>query len=271
MGRGMRGAAAGAAALTLALALAACSDDDEDTTNASEDTAAEGGEGGEGGEAAEGDLATFCDALVEFNGMVMQVQIDDTSSAEDIQAAGEQLSPVWQQIADNAPDSVTDQVETLQGAITGLEEGDASAFNSDETFMTYTEMSGTAVEECDFETIEVTGVDYAFEGVPETLPAGTVAFNFVNASDTEEHEMILVRKADGVDLTWDEIIALPEEEADSKIEFGTAAFAPPGGEASAFGTLEPGSYAMICFIPVGGAEDGAPHFTQGMIQELTVE
>ena len=30
---------------------------------------------------------------------------------------------------------------------------------------------------------------------------------------------------------------------------------------------------MICFIPVGSpeVEDGPPHFTQGMIQEFTVE
>ena len=33
----------------------------------------------------------------------------------------------------------------------------------------------------------------------------------------------------------------------------------------------PGEYAMVCFIPVGGAEDGPPHFTQGMVQEFIVE
>jgi hypothetical protein len=48
--------------------------------------------------------------------------------------------------------------------------------------------------------------------------------------------------------------------------------------------LEPGRYAMVCFIPVGftpevaaeaaasGTEpEGAPHFTEGMIAEFTVE
>jgi hypothetical protein len=35
--------------------------------------------------------------------------------------------------------------------------------------------------------------------------------------------------------------------------------------------LEPGEYVMVCFVSVGGAEDGPPHFTQGMKYEFTVE
>ena len=34
--------------------------------------------------------------------------------------------------------------------------------------------------------------------------------------------------------------------------------------------LEPGRYAAVCFIPIGGGEDGAPHFTGGMVAELEV-
>jgi hypothetical protein len=119
--------------------------------------------------------------------------------------------------------------------------------------------------------VAVTGVDYAFEGVPETIPAGTVAFDFTNASETEEHEMIVFRKADGVTLSFEEIIQLPEEESEDKVVFASAAFAPPGGEGSTLASLDAGEYAMVCFIPVGGAEDGPPHFTQGMISTFTVE
>ena len=50
-----------------------------------------------------------------------------------------------------------------------------------------------------------------------------------------------------------------------------AAFAPPGEGGSTLAELSAGDYAMICFIPVGGGEDGPPHFTQGMIHEFTVE
>jgi hypothetical protein len=34
--------------------------------------------------------------------------------------------------------------------------------------------------------------------------------------------------------------------------------------------LEPGRYAAVCFIPIGGGEDGPPHFTGGMVAELEV-
>ncbi|MBA3260206.1 MAG: hypothetical protein H0T68_12175 [Gemmatimonadales bacterium] len=32
--------------------------------------------------------------------------------------------------------------------------------------------------------------------------------------------------------------------------------------------LEPGKYALICFLP--DAKDGKPHFTHGMMQEIEV-
>lgn len=83
--------------------------------------------------------------------------------------------------------------------------------------------------------------------------------------------MAILQKADGVDLTWDEILALPEDEGESKTKFFTAAYAPPGENSSTLADLEPGDYIMVCFIPAGGAEDGAPHFTLGMRHEFTVE
>jgi hypothetical protein len=78
-------------------------------------------------------------------------------------------------------------------------------------------------------------------------------------------------------------LALPEEEVESAVTFAGVAFAAPDAEAFAVVDLEPGSYVMVCFLPVGatpevmaemeatGEEpDGAPHFTQGMVHEFTV-
>ena len=250
-------------AAVLALGLAACGDDD--------DTDEEGAPAADDGGSAEGDNAAFCDALVEFNSMAVNMEIHEGSSEEEIVAAGEEIAPVFQTVADNAPEELAGTAAELNESVQALLEGDPEPFSSDDTFMAYTEMAGQAVDACGFESIEVTGVDYAFEGVPATVEAGTVAFKFVNESDSEEHEMILVKKADGVQLTWEELVELPEEESESMVEFAGATFAPPGGESSTFAELTPGDYAMICFIPVGGAEDGPPHFTQGMLQELTVE
>ena len=75
----------------------------------------------------------------------------------------------------------------------------------------------------------MTAVDYAFEDVPATVAAGTTAFTLTNASQAgEDHEMIVMRKADGVDLSWDELLALGEEESADKVEFKGAGFAADG-------------------------------------------
>jgi len=259
----MRGAVAATTAAVLVLGLAACGDDD--------DTDAERAPAADDGGAAEGDNAAFCDAIVEFNGMVMNVEIDDTSSEDEITAAGEELAAAFEPVVDGAPEELSGAANTIDGALQDLAQGDGEAFNSDDTFSTYTDLAAGAIDECGFETVDVEGVDYAFEGVPATVPAGTVAFRFTNGSEEEEHEMILVRKVDGVQLSWEEIAELPEEESESMVEFKGAAFAPPGGDSGTFAELDPGEYAMLCFIPVGGAEDGPPHFTQGMMAEFSVE
>lgn len=257
----------GAGLLVLALAggIAACGDDDDDATDTTEAP-------GSGGEEASGDNAAFCDALVEFNGAVSSVELDESSTPEDVTAAGEQLAPLFATIAAEAPADLADTADELNETVQPLTEGDAEAFNQDSTFETYGEFVGSAIEACEFDTVDVTGVDYAFEDVPETIEAGTVAFNFTNATEAEEdHEMIVFRRADGVTLGFEELLELGEEESADKIEFKTAAFAPPGGEGATLAELDPGAYAMVCFVPVGGGEEGPPHFTQGMIQEFAVE
>jgi hypothetical protein len=101
--------------------------------------------------------------------------------------------------------------------------------------------------------------------------AGDVAFRMTNESEAEEHEMIIFARAEGETRSFEEIMNLPEEESESAVRFVGATFAPPGGSGAVFAELEPGDYAMACFIPVGGGEEGPPHFTQGMFTEFTVE
>lgn len=242
--------------------VAACGDDDDD--------AAVDAPAGDGEQAAGGDTEAFCSALVEFNAAVPEVDLDEDSSEEDIVATGEQLEPLWAPLRDNAPDDVQAEVDELDPAIQGLLEGDAEAFNADETFETYSGMLDKAIPSCDFETVSVRGVDYAFEGVPETLPAGTVAVEFENASEEEEHEMVVFKKNDPNQST-EELFALPEEEAMGMITFAGFAFASPGESSTSLLNLEAGSYTVVCFVPVGGEENGPPHFTQGMTAEFTVE
>lgn len=144
--------------------------------------------------------------------------------------------------------------------------------------------------------LTVTMVDFAYEGLPESVPAGT-RLAVENDSEAELHELLAFKLPDDETRSIEELIALPEEEGNAVLgEAGPVAvlLAPPGGEqidAVGDGTLtEPGRYAIFCAIPTGvdpeeylnappteegppevpGA-DGAPHFTHGMFADLIVE
>ena len=144
-------------------------------------------------------------------------------------------------------------------------------------------------------TIEVSTVDYEFQGVPELVgPGAELTLN--NASTAEVHEMIVVMIPAGENRTIEELLELPEEEtADWPFQGVLVALpgedgANPEGEGNSITVTEPGRYAVVCFIPQGadpavveeamaGGEtegppdmgDGTPHAFLGMATEFTVE
>ncbi|MEO2106995.1 MAG: hypothetical protein ABGZ36_15280 [Actinomycetota bacterium] len=142
------------------------------------------------------------------------------------------------------------------------------------------------------DTLELTAVDYAYDGVPGEVSAGT-QLALVGAPDAEPHEAVVFRLADDETRSAQEILAEGGPDAPPPGEFAGVLIAPPGG-APGFApegpvVLEqPGRYLLVCFIPVGTTPDafaalaegggtaadlpatGPPHFTQGMAAELTV-
>lgn len=143
------------------------------------------------------------------------------------------------------------------------------------------------------EPIEVTLVDYAFVGLPDSVAAGS-GFNVVNDAPEELHELVAFRLPDGEERGLDELAQLSPHELEALLGApATVLLAPPGGEQIAAvgdGTLtDPGRYAIMCFIPTGAdpqeylqaaaeteegppqVDGGPPHFVHGMVAELTVE
>lgn len=142
--------------------------------------------------------------------------------------------------------------------------------------------------------IKVTGVDYAFQGLPRTATAGTT-LSFVNGSEKEPHELVLFKLPADEKRSLQELLALPEEEV-GKVTgnpVGVSVAVAPGSDGvvveGKLALAEPGRYIALCGLPVGadpkvyeeavknGAPPpqdpnaGPPHFTRGMIQELTVD
>ena len=158
---------------------------------------------------------------------------------------------------------------------------DEEAFFAATMSEAYTEdkavIDGFVVDECEFTSVDVTAVDYAYDADVDGLEAGQVAFDFSNEG-TEFHELALLRINDDTTESIDELLELPEEEAMAKTTFMGVGFAAPGEGTTMYADLDPGRYVMICFIPQGSTSleaaetaEGPPHFTQGMVTEFTVE
>ena len=251
------------------------STDAPETTDASATTAA----------STEADAAAFCDAALDAEGTAMQgPDVDfETATPEEIAAATEEfateLEPKLDAALETAPDEIASDVETLVGLVReGLETGDDTS--SDPEYMAADESIDVYVaESCGYDTIDVSAVEYAFQNLPSTLPAGRTAFAFTNEGE-EIHEMVLFRINDDVTETIEELLALPEEEALGKVVFAGVTFSAQGGTDTETIELAPGRYGAVCFIPVGTMDmtalqseeepSGPPHFTAGMQAEFTV-
>lgn len=149
------------------------------------------------------------------------------------------------------------------------------------------------IEEAEDEVVEVVLLDFAFDGLPDAVPAGT-RFTVVNEAPAELHELVAFRLPDDEDRSVEELTTLsPVELVEALGEPAAVLLAEPGGPqipAVGDGTLsEPGRYAIMCFIPTGvdpqeylrvaaeteegppQVDGGPPHFVQGMFAELVVE
>lgn len=114
--------------------------------------------------------------------------------------------------------------------------------------------------------VQVVGEDFKFEA-PDAIPAGLTEFKFLNKGPALHH-MSVLKLADG--KTVDDLraaLANPGPPPAWVKEMGGPNAPVPGGEANATMNLEPGNYALVCFVDI----DGPPHFTKGMIRALKVE
>lgn len=146
-------------------------------------------------------------------------------------------------------------------------------------------------------TYEVIGSDYAYEGLPDEIAAGSEIV-FRNDSEIELHEFVALRLDDDDDRTAEEILALPPEQLGPMMAgVSSVIIAPPAVDGQATegfvvegtATLDaPGRYVIFCAIPngadpeeylaaaaesEGGPPDvpgGPPHFVDGMVTEVVV-
>lgn len=174
---------------------------------------------------------------------------------------------------------LTNMITTAREVIDGGMQ-DTSAFETPEFADSVAAVDEWMWENCEFDArVEVDAVDFAYEGIDSEYGAGLTAFRVTNAG-AEAHEMVLIRRNDGVTDAFEDILALPEEEAMTMVTpMGAAFVGQPGSQETLVADLTPGDYVAICFIPAGTtvADDGSfvegagqPHFMLGMRAEFTV-
>jgi hypothetical protein len=269
------------AVATLALLAASCGDDDDD--DAATTTTAE-----------TGDLAAFCDAYaevavatagppdptVDVETLVGQLQdnappdiaADVSEFVAALQEMGGEEGPPEEDAETDATDDQGGAGETSADGTEGEGEGGGAP---PEDFLTSSAAVGRyAAENCAEDRIEVTAIEYEYEGIPETLTAGQYGWLLDNEGE-EWHEIILVKKNEGVTQSFDELLELPDDEALEFVQVIGQVFAGPGATSGTVADLTPGEYLAVCFIPVGTTgldveSDGPPHFTEGMLHEFTV-
>lgn len=255
-------------------------DDDEDAAGTTEETTEETTE--DPAETGEGDLAAYCEGELELE-LAPPPDVDfATASPDEISEAlktyaTDVIQPAAEGIAAAAPEEIATDLDVLVGAADEMAStGDPAIWEDPEVAAANEVVHQFDLDNCGWSSQEVTATEYGFDGLPGELPAGVTSFELANDGN-EVHELLVMRRNDGVTESVDELLALPEEEAMAKVTMlGEPAFAPPGESAYAVFDLEPGDYIVACFIPVGMTSDdgpppdGPPHAMQGMVSEFTV-
>lgn len=246
-------------AILLVIATAACGDgggDEADRTAAESESA--------------GASTEFCDGLVEVQSSEPEVP-EGATEEQAMQAQQDffekELVPAVEQLGRVAPDSLKEDIASV---VTLLNDEGPAAFGNPRFAELNTGLNASAIDECDFEKVSVAATEYEFAGLPDRVEAGPIGFIFENKGQ-EPHEMVLLKRNDGVADSVDDLLAMPQEELQTKLEPFGGYQAPPGGRDARVVELPAGKYVVACFVPVGGGEDGPPHTTKGMVAEFVVE
>ena len=221
------------------------------------------------------EVTAFCDAANTADAAVAKLESGGKPKQKDVQAAEAALG----QAESTAPPEVAATVQTIVAAVrSGIQSGN-DPFEDPSVEQTFNTLQEYRYNSCGYTQLDVTGNEYAFEGLPKTLPPGKVAIRFIN-SGAELHELGIARikSKDSVK----KILGLSEKEQAKKIAEIGGTFARPGQTAYTIADLsKQGRYGLVCFLPVGSTSEQAaeeaekknakPHWREGMFATITVQ
>jgi len=175
----------------------------------------------------------------------------------------------------NAPADIADPVRQVATAATEVRSTGDPAVLEDDGFIRNTDLvDGYLHENCAGTKATVEAVDYAYRDLPRTLPAGAVRLALRNTAK-EAHSLLVFARQPGVTESYDELLALPGDQRQSRLELVDLTLTDPGQTGFLVADLAAGDYIVICTIGKGTTDygdptGGEPHFTLGMRQEVKV-
>jgi plastocyanin len=196
-------------------------------------------------------------------------------TADEVKAYGAALSPAVDSVRTGLDGRLGPQLAALDGAVAAMSQGDIAAANDPGLSVALDSLRKTAAADCKYEQVAITAKDYGFE-MPAKVSKGGLLTSLTNTGK-EPHVFLLVRRDQPGGPSDQDLVASylqsfegGERPAGISDVNGGGPGAGPGEGASHVFDLSPGTYVYFCPIPSGEDGSGPPHFTLGMIGELTV-
>lgn len=224
------------------------------------------------------EVTSFCDAALATDKAFAKLESGGKPKQKDIQALQSALGGVESTV----PPEIASQVQAVVAATrTAVESGKGDPSEADPNFeQNFNALQQYRYSSCGYTQVDVTGIEYEFQGLPKTLPAGKVAFKFTdNGAELHELDVFRVKGKDSVK----KIVGLSEKEQRKKIDEIAITFASQGQTSYTIADMsKPGRYGAVCHLPVGSTSEQAAraaekkrdhksHAQEGMLATITVE
>ena len=219
------------------------------------------------------DVTAFCDAGLKVDqAFAAAGQSNKPPTKKQQQAIERSLT----QALNVAPAEIAADVQSIQGIIQSALQSRQDPSQNPTFEQNLSSINQYRYNSCGYNQVQVTGIEYEFQGLPKTLPAGKTAIQFTDGG-AELHMLDLFRIKTKDSLK--KLLALPQKEVAKKVQdIGSADVTTLGGTEYVFADLKPGRYGAACFFPVGATDPsklenskGEPHWKKGMKAEFTVK
>lgn len=252
------------ASVALLAALASCSDDDNRP---------DGESAKESSSLSKADLQNYCAKVLEVETLAFP-QIGDLPEADRpgrLVEYARELRLLVNQAAGAAPEKTRTDLRTVAAALDEVVKanGDLTKRATPAVRAATARAHTFDLANCGWRRADTSAVDFAFQGLPETMTAGIVSFELVNKG-AFDHVLELYRVNDAA-TSGREILSAgaPTKDDLAKLTDMGSAFAAEGEQGHVVRKLQPGRYVAACLIPLN-TNPPSTHASRGMLTEFTV-